>query len=88
MTEVAAGGQQIPSLKSLATDSAIMGTVPDGIGELWNAVSTATVVPAPSFYGELNTTLLKALENVFSGAKTPEDALNEAQASLEQTVGK
>lgn len=88
MTEVAAGGQQIPSLKSLATDSAIMGTVPDGIGELWNAVSTATVVPAPSFYGELNTTLLKALENVFSGAKTPEDALNEAQASLEQAVGK
>lgn len=88
MTEVAAGGQQIPSLESLATDSAIMGTVPDGIGELWKAVSTATVVPAPSFYGELNTTLLKALENIFSGAKTPEDALNEAQASLEQAVGK
>ena len=83
ITALAADGQQVPALKSLALDPEIMGTTPDNIDGLWEAVSTATVCPAPVYYGDLNVAFMNALEQIFTNQMTVEDALNQTQAQME-----
>ena len=83
ITALAADGQQVPALKSLALDPEIMGTTPDNIDGLWEAVSTATVCPAPVYYGDLNVAFMNALEQIFTNQMSVEDALNQTQAQME-----
>lgn len=87
LTAVAAGGQQVPPTASLATDNAIMGTVPDNVLGIWEAVTIASPVAAPTYFGDLEQALLRGMENVFSGAMSVQDALNQAQAEVESIIG-
>lgn len=64
---VAAGGQQVPPTESLATDTEIMGTTPDNIEGIWKAVTVASPVAAPTYFGDLEQTTLRCMEEVFSG---------------------
>ena len=66
---VAAGGQQVPPIESLATDTEIMGTTPDNIEGIWKAVTVASPVAAPTYFGDLEQTTLRCMEEVFSGGK-------------------
>ena len=66
---VAAGGQQVPPTESLATDTEIMGTTPDNIEGIWKAVTVASPVAAPTYFGDLEQTTLRCMEEVFSGGK-------------------
>lgn len=86
LREVAAGGQQVPPTESLATDTEIMGTTPDNIMGIWKAVTIGSPVAAPTYFGDIEQTTLRALEEVFSGAKEPQQALDDAQAELEAKV--
>lgn len=87
LTAVAAGGQQVPPTASLATDTEIMGTVPDNIMGIWEAVTIASPVDAPTYFGDLEQTTLRSLENVFSGAMSVQDALDQGQAEIESAIG-
>lgn len=82
----AAGGQQVPPTESLATDTEIMGTTPDNILGIWKAVTIADPVAAPTYFGDIEQGLLRGLEEVFSGEKKPQDALNDVQAEVEGTI--
>ncbi len=75
----AEGGQQVPPTESLATDTDIMGTTPDNIQGIWKAVTIASPIAAPTYFGDLEQSLLRGLEEVFSGAKEPQTALDDAQ---------
>ena len=86
LTAVAAGGQQIPPTEKLACDTEIMGTVPDNILGLWKAVTIASPVAAPVFFGDIEQATLRGLENVFSGSMSVEDAMNQAQSEVETTI--
>lgn len=86
LTAVAAGGQQVPPTEGLATDTAIMGTTPDNILGIWKAVTIASPISAPTYFGDLEQTTLRALEEVFSGAKEPQAALDDAQAEIESAI--
>jgi len=87
LTASAVGGQDIPPTQALATDSEIMGTVPNNIGGLWEAITRATPVAAPTFFGDLEQALLRGMENIFSGSMTPQDALDQAQSEVEGILG-
>jgi len=79
----AAGGQQIPPTKALATDPEIMGTTPDGVMEIWAAVEAGSPIAAPTYYGDLQTSFQRGLEEVFSGSMAPKDALDQVQSEVE-----
>lgn len=85
--DTASGGQQIPPTGKLATDPAIMGTTPDNIGGLWEAIENSVAVASPSFYGDLSVALLSAFETIWSGAASVEDALTQAQNQVEAAIG-
>ena len=59
-----------------------MGTTPDNINALWEAVSTATVCPAPTYYGDLNVAFMNALEQIFTDQLSVEEALNQVQSQM------
>ena len=59
---VAAGGQQVPPTESLATDTEIMGTTPDNIEGIWKAVTVASPVAAPTYFGDLEQTTLRCMD--------------------------
>ncbi len=82
----AAGGQQVPPTSTLATDTEIMGTTPDNIQGIWKAVTIAAPVAAPTYFGDIEQGLLRGLEEVFSGAKEPKEALDEAQSQVESAI--
>ena len=63
-----------------------MGTVPDNILGLWKAVTIASPVAAPVFFGDIEQATLRGLENVFSGSMSVEDAMNQAQSEVETTI--
>lgn len=86
LTAVAAGGQQIPPTEILANNPEIMGTVPENISGLWKAVTISSPVAAPTFYGDLEQSLIRATENVFSGSMSVEDAMKQAQSEVEAAV--
>ena len=86
LTAVAAGGQQVPPTEALATSTDIMGTCPDNIMGIWKAVTIADPIAAPSYFGDLEQTFLRELEEVFSGAKEPQAAMDEAQAQIESAI--
>lgn len=81
---VAAGGQQVPPIESLATDTEIMGTTPDNIEGIWKAVTVASPVAAPTYFGDLEQTTLRCMEEVFSGGKDVQQALDDAQKEVEE----
>lgn len=81
---VAAGGQQVPPTESLATDTEIMGTTPDNIEGIWKAVTVASQVAAPTYFGDLEQTTLRCMEEVFSGGKDVQQALDDAQKEVEE----
>lgn len=81
---VAAGGQQVPPTESLATDTEIMGTTPDNIEGIWKAVTVASPVAAPTYFGDLEQTTLRCMEEVFSGGKDVQQALDNAQKEVEE----
>jgi len=81
-------GQQIPPTENLATDSKIMGTVPDSIGLLWEAVTNSTPVAAPTFFGDLEQATIRAIENAITGSASPADALAQAQTEVEAVIKK
>ena len=81
---VAAGGQQVPPTASLATDTEIMGTTPDNIEGIWKAVTVASPVAAPTYFGDLEQTTLRCMEEVFSGGKDVQQALDDAQKEVEE----
>lgn len=81
---VAAGGQQVPPTESLATDTEIMGTTPDNIEGIWKAVTVASPVAAPTYFGDLEQTTLRCMEEVFSGGKDVQQALDDAQNEVEE----
>lgn len=83
----AAGGQQIPPTKILATSPEIMGKTPDGINELWKAVENGIPISAPTYYGDLDTVLIRSLENIFSGKSEVQTSLNQAQADMQSKLG-
>lgn len=87
MKATAAGGQQIPPTESLATDPEIMGTTPDNISGLWTAITISKPVCAPTYFGDLQTTFTRAMEEVFSGAQDPQAALDAAQSQVESAIG-
>lgn len=82
----AAGGQQIPPTESLATDKEIMGTTPDNVLGLWQAVKVGSPVAAPTYFGDLERSLQRGLEEVFSGNKEPKAALDDAQSEVESAA--
>jgi len=84
---VASGGQQIPPIKSLATSPEIMGKTPDGINKLWAAVENGTPIAAPTYYGDLDTILMRDLENIFSGKSEVKAELDKAQTELQSKLG-
>lgn len=84
---VAAGGQQIPPIKSLATSPDIMGTTPDGINKLWAAIENGTPAPCPTYYGDLDTILIRDLQDVFSGKTEVKDGLDKAQSEVQAKIG-
>lgn len=84
--DTASSGQQIPPTSNLANDPEIMGTTPDNIGGLWVAIENSVAVACPSFYGDLSVALLGALESIWSGAATVEDALAQAQTQVEDAI--
>ena len=43
----------MPPTESLATDTEIMGTTPDNIEGIWKAVTVASPVAAPTYFGDL-----------------------------------
>lgn len=86
LTATAAGGQQVPPTESLALDQEIMGTVPENIDGIWKAVTIASPVAAPTYFGDLEQSLLRGLEQVFSGAMSPQDALDQAQSEVESAM--
>lgn len=81
---VAVGGQQVPPTESLATDTEIMGTTPDNIEGIWKAVTVASPVAAPTYFGDLEQTTLRCMEEVFSGGKDVQQALDDAQKEVEE----
>lgn len=81
---VAAGGQQVPPTESLATDTEIIGTTPDNIEGIWKAVTVASPVAAPTYFGDLEQTTLRCMEEVFSGGKDVQQALDDAQKEVEE----
>lgn len=81
---VAAGGQQVPPTESLATDTEIMGTTPDNIEGIWKAVTVASPVAAPTYFGDLEQTTLRCMEELFSGGKDVQQALDDAQKEVEE----
>ena len=83
MKATAAGGQQIPPIESLATDPEIMGTTPDNINGLWTAITISKPVCAPTYFGDLQTSFVRAMEEVFSGEMEPQTALDETQSQVE-----
>lgn len=87
LTAVAAGGQQVPPTESLATDTEIMGTVPDNIMGIWKAVTIASPVAAPTYFGDLEQALLRGMENIFSGSMSAQEALDQAQSEVESIIG-
>lgn len=82
----AAGGQQVPPTESLALDKEIMGTTPDNIDGIWKAVTIAAPIAAPTYFGDLEQALLRGLEEVFSGAKEVQQALDDVQAEVESVA--
>lgn len=84
----AEGGQQVPPTESLATDTEVMGTTPDNILGIWKAVTIASPIAAPTYFGDLEQSLLRSLEEVFSGAKEPQAALDVAQSEAEKAANK
>ena len=84
----AEGGQQVPPTESLATDTEIMGTTPDNIQGIWKAVTIASPIAAPTYFGDLEQATLRGLEEVFSGAKDPQTALDDAQSEVENKIAK
>lgn len=86
MKATAAGGQQIPPTEDLATDPEIMGTTPDNINGLWKAITISKPVCAPTYFGDLQTSFIRAMEEVFSGSKDPQTALNETQSQVESAL--
>ena len=77
-------GQQIPPMASLATDPAIMGNMPENIGQkLWNTITTSKPIAAPMFFGQLEKALVRAVENTFAGVMTAQEALDQAQQEVE-----
>jgi multiple sugar transport system substrate-binding protein len=86
LTEAAQRGQGIPPLKALATDAGIMNAPADVLNNLWSAVEISAPIAAPTYFGDLQTTFIRALDNVFSGSAAPKDALDQAQAELEDTI--
>ncbi len=86
LTAVAAGGSRCHQQKPLATSTDIMGECPDNIMGIWKAVTIADPIAAPSYFGDLEQTFLRELEEVFSGAKEPQAAMDEAQTQIEGVV--
>lgn len=86
MKATAAGGQQIPPIESLATDPEIMGTTPDNINGLWTAITISKPVCAPTYFGDLQTSFVRAMEEVFSGEMEPQTALDETQSQVESAM--
>ena len=86
LTAVAAGGQQVPPTEALATSTDIMRTCPDNIMGIWKAVTIADPIAAPSYFGDLEQTFLRELEEVFSGAKEPQAAMDDAQAQVQSAI--
>lgn len=82
----AAGGQQIPPTEKLATDTSVMGTTPDNIQGLWKAITISRPVAAPAYFGDLQTSFTRAMEEVFSGEKEPQEALDQAQTEAESAA--
>lgn len=83
----AALGQQIPPMASVAMDKAIMGNQPENIGEkLWNTILMSRPVAAPTFFGQLEQALVRAVESTCSGSMTAKDALDQAQAEVEAEI--
>jgi multiple sugar transport system substrate-binding protein len=83
LTATAKLGQQIPPTAKLATEKTIMGTIPDSIDSLWQAVVSSTPVAAPAFFGTLEQATLRAVQNALSGTMDPQQALSQAQAEVE-----
>ncbi|SCP98920.1 ABC transporter substrate-binding protein [Anaerobium acetethylicum] len=79
----AEGGQQVPPTESLATNEEIMGTTPDNVMGIWKAVTIASPIAAPTFFGDLEQSTLRCMEEVFSGEKEPQQALDTAQSEVE-----
>lgn len=86
LTAVAAGGQQVPPTEALATSTDVMGTCPDNIMGIWKAVTIADPIAAPSYFGNLEQTFLRELEEVLSGAKEPQAAMDDAQREIESEI--
>ena len=77
-------GQQIPPMESLATDPAIMGNTPENIGQkLWSTITASKPIAAPTFFGQLEQALVRAVQNTCAGTMTAADALNQAQQEVE-----
>ena len=53
---------------------------------IWKAVTIADPIAAPSYFGDLEQTFLRELEEVFSGAKEPQAAMDDAQAQVQSAI--
>ena len=63
-----------------------MGTTPDNINGLWKAITISSPICAPTYFGDLQTAFTRAMEEVFSGALEPQEALDNAQAQIENAI--
>ena len=70
----------------MATSTDVMGTCPDNIMGIWKAVTIADPIAAPSYFGNLEQTFLRELEEVLSGAKEPQAAMDDAQREIESEI--
>ena len=58
-----------------------------GISAVLSAMPTiADPIAAPSYFGDLEQTFLRELEEVFSGAKEPQAAMDDAQAQVQSAI--
>ena len=63
-----------------------MGTTPDNINGLWTAITISKPVCAPTYFGDLQTSFVRAMEEVFSGEMEPQTALDETQSQVESAM--
>jgi multiple sugar transport system substrate-binding protein len=75
-------GQQLPALESLSKEASFLESSPGNSELLWSVIDNAKPVASPIYFRDLEQILMRNLETVMSGSKTPEQAMKDAEKEL------
>lgn len=81
-----AGGTIVPARPSVAQSADFLENAPEGSEHLSEAISYATPIPSPDRGAESQTAIQEAWEQVLTGRADAADALNSANAELEELL--